>query len=459
MSHAKFVREISLPVDADEAFAWHARPGAFERLVPPWQEIAIIDRQGGVENGARLTFKLHRGPVPVTWVAEHRDVEPGKHFRDVQVEGPFAAWDHCHSFHAEETGSRLRDEIDYALPLGVVGSFVGGGMVEKDLERVFRYRHRMTRDDLEAHARYADRPRLTVAIAGASGLIGSALSAFLTTGGHRVLHLVRRPAESADEVRWDPEFGVAEPELLEGVDAVVTLAGENIAGGRWTATRKKRLVSSRVAGVRRLVASLKDLEHPPRAFIAASAIGFYGDRGEENLDEASASGEGFLAELSRDWEAASDGAAVLGARVVQLRFGVVLSPRGGALAKMLPAFRLGAGGPLGSGKQYLSWIGLDDAVGAIHHALQAEEVEGAVNVTGPEPLPQKDFAKVLGRILSRPTLLPTPAAALRLAFGEMADEALLASTRAEPRKLLESGYRFRDETLEKALGHVLGVGG
>ncbi len=311
----------------------------------------------------------------------------------------------------------------------------------------------------EASALYdRDRPRLRVAVAGAGGLIGSALSASLTTGGHTVLRLVRkRETAEVDEVAWDPERGPLQPRRLEDLDAVVYLAGANIAGGRWSERRKRVLVKSRVGAVSRLVAALGSLDKPPRTLVCASAIGFYGDCGERTVTEEAPPGEGFLADLARRWEEAAGAAGEWGARVVLPRFSVVLSSRGGALAKMLPAFRFGLGGPLGGGRQLLSWVALDDAVGAVYHALWTEDLDGPVNVAAPEPLAQRDFARVLGRVLRRPAFVPLSAMVLRLIFGEMAEETLLASTGVSPARLTETGYRFRHPELEGALRHELGL--
>jgi len=458
---SRFEKSTLLPASPEEVFRWHARPGAFERLVPPWQKIEVVERAPELVDGSRVRFRLHRGPIALTWVAEHEDVEPGRGFSDVQVEGPFRSWRHRHDFlPAEGSGCLLRDTIDYALPLGPLGALASSS-VRSDLERVFAYRHRTTLADLELHARQRDRPRLRVAITGASGLVGRSLAALLTTGGHEVVRLVRSSSSPAEgTARWDVASGLEEADLerLEGLDAIVHLAGENIAGGRWSSQRKRRIRESRIEGTRHLVDSLKRLDQPPKAFLCASAVGFYGDRGEESLDENAEPGEGFLADVTRGWESEARRAEELGARVATMRFGVVLSPAGGALAKMLPAFRLGGGGPLGDGRQIMSWVSLDDAVAAIYHLAISEGLEGPFNVTAPQPVEQRRFAKTLGRLLHRPAFLPAPAFALRLALGEMADEALLASTRAVPEKLLASGYEFRHNVLDGALRHLLGKG-
>ena len=294
-----------------------------------------------------------------------------------------------------------------------------------------------------------------IAVSGSSGLIGSALVPSLTAGGHRVSLLVRGLVPGADSIRWDPARGVQDAALLEGLDGVVHLAGENIAG-RWTARRKAEIRRSRVEGTHRLCESLARLARPPKALVSTSAIGYYGDRGDQVLQEDSRAGHDFLAGVCRDWEAATEPAARAGIRVVHLRFGVVLSPAGGALKKMLFPFRMGAGGRIGSGRQFMSWIALDDAVGAIHHALVTESLAGPANAVAPSPVTNVEFTRALARVLRRPAIAPLPALAARLAFGEMADALLLASQRVLPARLQATGYVFRYRDLEGALRHLLG---
>ncbi len=296
-----------------------------------------------------------------------------------------------------------------------------------------------------------------IAVTGASGLVGSALVPFLTTGGHRVVRVVRSaPKPGDDAVQWEPQAGQLDPASLEGLDAVVHLAGENIAAGRWTAEQKARIRDSRVKSTGLLCETLAKLSQPPKVVVGASAIGLYGNRGDETLQEDSPAGSGFLAEVCQAWEAAAQPASQAGIRTVLLRIGVVLSPAGGALAKMLLPFKMGVGGVMGSGNQYWSWIGVDDVVGVIHHALMTDGLEGAVNVVAPQPATNKEFTKTLGRVLGRPTLFPLPGFAVRLALGEMADDLLLASARVVPSKLVATGYTFRQPELEGALRHLLG---
>ena len=298
---------------------------------------------------------------------------------------------------------------------------------------------------------------MNILVTGSSGLVGSALVPSLGNDGHAVTRLVRSaPAPGESAVTWDPDRGQLSTAALEGIDAVVHLAGENIAAGRWTAARKARIRDSRVKGTGLLSETLARLERPPRVLVSASAIGYYGSRGDEVLTEKSHLGTGFLAEVCRDWEEATAPAARRGIRVAILRFGVIFSAHGGALPKMLTPFRLGLGGRIGDGRQYMSWVALDDTIGAIHHALATETLAGPVNVVAPQPVTNAEFTKTLGRVLGRPTVFPMPAFAARLAFGEMADELLLASQRVKPARLLDTHYQFRFPELEGALRHLLG---
>lgn len=290
---------------------------------------------------------------------------------------------------------------------------------------------------------------MKILISGASGLIGSAFLA--ASPNDRFLRLVRRPPRTAEELDWSPEAPLAASPLLDELDAAVHLAGENLASGRWNAARKKRFWESRVDGTRTLAEALARCQRPPRVLVCASATGFYGDRGEERLKEASSAGAGFLAELCQAWEAAADPARRAGIRVVHARFGMVLSGRGGALAKMEPLFRWGLGGRLGSGRQFVSWVALPDAVRALRFLLASPSLNGPVNVASPNPVTNAEFTRVLARTLRRPALLAAPRFALRAVFGEMAEAALLASARVLPEALLRAGFAFRYATLSEAL--------
>jgi uncharacterized protein len=296
---------------------------------------------------------------------------------------------------------------------------------------------------------------MKILVTGSTGLVGSALVPVLTNAGHEVVRAVRRPTEKDGEAFWNPAAGDGESARLPSIEAAINLAGENIVG-RWTTEKKRSIRDSRVVGTRALANAMAGLDPKPRVLLTASAIGFYGSRGAEIMNEESTSGSGFLAEVCREVEAATEPASESGIRVVKLRIGIILSADGGALAKMLTPFKLVVGGKVGNGEQFMSWIALDDIVGIIEYALENVSLSGPVNLVAPNPVTNGEFTKTLGRVLSRPTIFPVPAFGLRLMFGrEMADETLLSSIRVEPKRLIKSGYSFAYPTLDGALRHVL----
>jgi len=296
---------------------------------------------------------------------------------------------------------------------------------------------------------------MNILLTGSTGLIGSELSAFLSGNRHRIIRLVRRAQAGANEICWDPSSGTLDAQALEGLDAVVHLAGENIASGRWTAEKKRRIRESRIRGTQLIAKSLSRLFDPPKVLVSVSAIGYYGDRGEEKLDEDNDAGTGFLPQLCQEWESATEAAMIRGIRVVIPRLGMVLSEKGGSLPRMLTAFRLGVGGSIGNGRQYVSWIAIEDLVGIINHALHNESLHGPINAVSPNPLTNREFSQVLGRVLARPVWLALPSFAARIALGKMADEVLLASARVIPERLAESGFKFQFPDIEGALRHIL----
>ena len=403
-----------LPVPAGALEAWFARDGAEERLAPPW----------------------------------HPQAPPGAIGREVSTAGADAAL--------------LRELVSFDP--GLLDSVVGDP--GQRLLRVLAFRHRQLRRDLGRHARAAAAglEPLTVAVTGASGLVGQALCAFLTSGGHRVRRLVRvRPARiirPADEhgpkdVRWDPETGEIDASALVGVDAAVHLAGESIGAGRWTPERKRRIRGSRVKGTTLLARTLAELKPRPRVLISASAFGIYGLKASGSVDETAAPGDDFLAEVAHAWEKSTAPAADAGIRVGLSRFANVLDPRGGALAKMLPIYKAGLGGRLGGGDQAFPWVALDDVVGAIHQGLFDRTLVGPFNVVAPEAVTNAKFNEVLARTLGRPAVVPVPAFALKVAFGELAT-ALLSGPRVLPARLERAGFQFLHPTLAQALEEMLG---
>jgi len=453
---AVFEWRSTLPVTADEAYAWHARRGAFARLAPPWQKLRVVEDPGGINDGDVLVFEYGPGPFHGHWVAVHEGNEVGRRFTDRQVHGPFAEWEHTHSFIPAGSGaSLLEDHIDYLLPLGGVADALGAGPTRHALERLFRFRHRRTRSDLLRHAAYTDNPRLRVGVTGATGLIGSHLASFLSTGGHEVARFVRDQPTQPGDIVWDPGWGKLSAASLDGLDAIVHLGAESL-NGRWNDGKKRRILDSRVSGTALVARTVAGMKRPPKTLVCVSAIGFYGDRGDEELNEDSSTGDGFLAEVARQWEEAAAPAREAGVRVVSLRLGIVLSGSGGALASMLPAFRAGVGGPIAGGKQWWSWIALDDVLGAILAALCDEGLGGPVNVVSPHPVTNKQFTKTLGRVLRRPTVLPLPGAAIEQLFGEMGQQVLLSGQRVRPDRLQERDFAFQFGDLEDALRFELG---
>jgi uncharacterized protein len=454
----RYTRRSPVPVSAETLFDWHLRYGAIDRLTPPWEEAQIVDRGQGVAEGSRATIRVKTPLGWKDWVAEHRGIIPGREFQDVQISGPFASWTHTHRMLPETaTTSQYEDDIEYVLPMGALGATFGSGMAHEKLDRMFAYRHRVVNADLSAHARYPG-PPLQVLMSGATGLVGKNLSAFLTTGGHTVTPLGRSgtPSRTATEIRWNPEVGPVTVEHFSGFDAVIHLAGESVAGSRWTAERKRRIRDSRLFGTRRLCEALAQAEVKPKVLVCASAIGYYGDRGDTVLTEEVGPGTGFLPEVCVEWEQACDPARKAGIRVINLRIGVVLSPLGGALETMLPIFNLGGGGVLGNGRQYMPCIALDDLIYAIHHGLITPDLAGPVNGVSPTPVTNYEFTKTLGKVIGRPTLVPVPQFGARLAFGELSDALLFASSRVVPKRLEETGFAFSYPTLDASLRHVLG---
>lgn len=442
----------------EEVFDWHERRGALERLTPPWADVDVLQRAGGIRDGGTVDLRIQRGPTSFRWQLRHRDYEHGRQFRDEQVSGPLKSWVHTHRFlRGSAGGTTAVDEIEVEPPLGSAGAALGPSLIERELQRLFRFRYQRLFTDLARHAAFADRPRLSVAITGSSGLIGRNLADFLTTGGHDVIRIVRDSRTlGGTSIFWNPSSGVLDENDLRRVDAVVHLAGEPIAPGRWTEERKRAIKQSRIRGTELIARTLARMRNGPKVLVSSSAVGFYGDRGSTPVSESDRSGRGFLAEVCRAWEGATKPAERAGIRVVTLRTGVVLSRKGGALGQMLLPFKMGVGGRLGSGKQYLSWIDLDDLVAMIHHALYDAALRGPVNATAPNPVTNATFTSALGRVLGRPTVIPVPAFAVKAAFGELGTEALLWGQRAIPTKAAETGFDFFYEGVEDSLRFQLG---
>lgn len=434
-----------------EVFAWHERPGAIHRLMPPWQPISVVSEATSLADG-RAVLGL---PGGLRWTAQHQpgDYDPPACFVDaLGYDGlrslPVAligSWRHEHRFDVVDPGrTRVTDRVDTPVPEGM-------------LRQMFHYRHRQCAEDLASHqwSHVKGQRPATVAVSGSSGLIGTALTAFLSTGGYRVIRLVRRQPHDAAERRWNPDSPAAD--LLDGVDAVVHLAGASIAG-RFTGSHKSAVRDSRIEPTRRLAECAAAATNGPSTFVCASAIGVYGyDRGEVRLDESASKGGGFLSDVVADWEAATDPATAAGLRVVTVRTGIVQTPRGGTLRLLRPLFAAGLGGRLGSGRQWLPWIDIDDLIEVYHRALVDPALSGPVNAVAPHPVRNAEYTSTLAAILHRPALLPVPGIGPALLLGTQgARELALASQRVVPSRLIEAGHRFRRPTLEQSLRHQLG---
>jgi len=435
---------VSAPLD--EVFDWHTRPGAIKRLTPPWIPITVVAEADSLRDGQAVL----RLPGGLRWNAAQQPerYDPPRAFADELVGRPLGSvlrWTHLHEFTSSDGGrTRVTDTVSSRVP-------------GRLLQEMFAYRARQLESDVASHQwarQHLTRP-MTVAVTGSSGLIGSALSAFLSTGGHQVIRLVRGVPRDPSERRWNPDS--PDPAILEGVDAVVHLAGASIAG-RFSQSHKAQIRRSRIGPTTRLAELAAAAGQGLRCFVSASAIGYYGsDRGDEELTEASAQGDGFLAEVVADWERSSVPASNAGVRVVNIRTGVVQSSSGGALRLVRPLFAAGLGGRLGDGRQWTSWIALDDLLDVFLRALVDPDLAGPVNAVAPVPVRNDEYTAALARVLKRPAVLPVPALGPRLLLGaEGARELALASQRVTPHRLVEARHSFRFANLEPALRHTLG---
>lgn len=453
----RYIKKTLIPVPPEEVFHWLSQPSTFHRLCPPWQKVRCLNRRGGVKDGDTITLKLSMGPFDQIWALEHFGYQENFQFCDRQIKGPFSFYQHFHRVHpVEPEMSGLEDLVEFELPYGLLGKLFLRASLKSQLQRIFRYRHEVTLKDLIFKHSYQGARLMKIALAGSSGFIGSELVPFLKSQGHSIIHLIRvRSARSKEKIFWDPDNGVLDPDELEGVDAIINLSGENISDEKWTAEKKVKILESRLKSTSLIAHTINKMKTPPQVWIQASAIGYYGDTGDRIADEGSPPGSGFLAEVCREWEEATQ-TVRSETRVVLTRFGMVLSPKGGALKTMLTPFNLGIAGVIGSGKQWVSWITIDDLCRILLHCIYTPSLQGPVNVVSPESLTNHNFTKTLGTVLKKPTVISMPAFAAKIAFGEMAEEILLRSPRVYPRKLVETAYAFAYPHLEPALRHLLG---
>ena len=445
---------ISAPVEM--TFAWHARDGAISRLTPPWAPLEMIARKGnGIDKGVKVTFKIRIFKIPMIWKAEHIEYQQNKLFKDCQTKGPFSKWEHTHRFESEdENTSFMEDDLEFKLPFGFL-SRPFYGFAKKEFERMFSYRHRVLKYDLEHHVDKAKKKRIL--ISGATGTIGSILVPFLRTSGHEVIRLVRKSGELLnDEIFWDPYKGILDLENAGAIDAIINLNGADISRNRWTDKQKKLIIDSRIIPTRLLVQRMKNLDHKPEVFISSSAIGFYGERQDNILTESDTMGDSFISRVCKKWEDASADAQKAGIRTIQLRIGVVLTPAGGALARMELPFKAGCGVNLSHGRQYMSWISMDDALSGILYILNNDKINGSVNLTAPSPATNKEFSQTLARVFGKKVYFTIPKFLAVALWGQMGQETLLASARVMPVKPLDNGFSFQHKELFTALKDVLG---
>lgn len=459
MTRSVFEYSSEFPFSSKEVFDWHKKESAFQRLSPPWDEVRIIERSNGIEKGARTVIDVRIWPFWKRWIAEHTSYTEGTSFTDTQVTGPFAYWQHEHKVSSiTENTCSLTDHIEYTLPLGLLGKIFASGMIKQKLDRMFRYRHSILLADLQDSVIAKESLIKNVVVVGASGFVGTNLCAYFDSIGLSVKKVGRKKSTTKDIAFWDPIQGDPNPEIFENADAVVHLAGESIAEGLWTNAKKKRIRDSRVLSTESLCKVLSSMKKPPKVFLCASGTGIYGDRKDELLDENSSHGKGFLTDVAEEWENACARAVESGIRVVNMRFGIVMSPAGGALKSLLIPFRLRMGEYLGNAsKAYMGWIGMDDLLAGIRFCMQNEKIMGPVNFVSPNPVTNHDFIDSLEKVMDQRTFLPVPSFLLKLFMGQKAKELLLASTRAYPKKLIDQGFNFRHPTIDVFLKHILGL--
>ena len=456
MAHNVYIKRTKINTPVETLFSWHERNGAISRLTPPWAPLKMVARKGsGIQKGVKVTFRLSLFKIPMTWEAEHIDYQKNKLFKDRQIKGPFSKWEHTHRFMPDGKGcSIMEDKVEFKLPFGIL-SRPFYRLAKKEFERMFSYRHRVLKYDLE---HYVDRTKKKrILVSGASGTIGGTLVPFLETCGHEVIRLVRKKSNLLDnELFWDPSRGVLDLKKAGAVDAVINLNGVDISKGRWTSKQKKRILDSRTLPTRLLVKKIKNLDPKPGVFISASAIGFYGENKDKILNETAGMGNCFISEVCRQWENAALPAGKAGIRTIHLRTGVVLTPAGGALKRMELPFKTGCGVKLSHGRQYMSWISMEDAVSGILYILNNEKIKGPVNLTAPNPVTNKEFSETLARVFSKKVFFTIPGFLALALWGQMGKETLLASARVRPEKLLSNGFSFQHETLFPALKDMLG---
>jgi len=451
-----YKKDLYVNFVVEKLFSYHERSGVLRRLTPPWVNADVIKEPENLHVGSSPIIRLKKFGIKLDWNALHTEYDKNRFFKDVQIKGPFRFWQHSHYFNDISAGSsKLTDYVEYELPFPTILDTAIGGLVRKELDRMFHYRHSVTKNDLAIIDKY-NAPVKKILISGSGGVIGGELTTLLKMMGHKVYKLIRRKSGREDDIVYEPYSGYIS-DSLEGFDIIIHLAGAPIGKGKWTDKKKKIIRESRINTTSFLVDKIKQLKRPPNVFFSASAIGYYGDRGGIELDEGSEKGTDFISDLCCDWE---EEALKLKdtCRVVVGRFGVVLTLKGGALKEYYNFYRFGLGFKIDSGEQWISWISLDDALYSVLECIFNKKIQGAVNIVSDSPVKQKDFAETLARFLKRPVFLKLPASFINGFFGQKGKEVLLAGSKVKPVKLKEQKYRFFYSDLKVAFAHLMGGG-
>ncbi|MEF3255542.1 MAG: TIGR01777 family oxidoreductase [Deferribacterales bacterium] len=448
---AKFLKESTIDSNVEKLFLWHQNKGVIKRLIPPWEDVEVLKEPDNLINSEAIMLVRPLPFLTFRWHAKHLDFIPYKQFKDIQLTGPFRKWEHTHKFiEIEQNRSKLIDEIEYEPMFKPISNIFTAEMITKRLHSTFNYRHTITKNDLKLLEKYPPKEKYKIAISGSSGLIGKALIPLLQTHGHEIVRIVRQKTEKDDEITFD----IKEEKFIgntNNIDIVINLAGKPIGDSRWTLERKKEFESSRIAFTRALVNALCKLDNKPKRLINASAIGFYGNS-KEILTETSPKGDLYISHLCNQWEEASKNDNF---ETTILRIGVVLSPTGGALKKLIELGKFNLAAILGTGDQYISWITIDDLIYSIVHIIY-NDLTGTFNLTAPEPIKQKDLIKIISNKLNRLNFLSLNDKIIKLIYGEMADEILLANNYVLPEKLINTGFQFFFDKIDSALNHLMG---
>ena len=440
----QFSKTSTVMVPGPFIYDWHTKDGAFNRLLPPWESVELIDSVGPFDERF-VQLKMKRFGVPIKWMAQHVDVVPGNEFTDIQVKGPFSKWRHTHQFlPLADIRTKMVDTIDLKLPFNLFSSLVSGWAIKRDINAMLNYRHDIIKYDLKLLYDWPLKPQV-IAISGASGMVGRPLVNFLKAAGHTVKLLVRKSrADWSHELCWDPEVGILDD--FSDVNIIVHLAGESIASRlRWNQQKKNLIYRSRVRSTQAIVTQLQEKAHKVHTFICASGIGIY-PGSSQLMTESGPKGDRFLANVVADWEGACDPIRDK-IRVVNTRFGTILHPSGGVIERLNPLMKVGALGRVGHGDQYTSWVSLDDAIRAIYFSMANNNIEGPLNVVSPNPQRQIDWIKEWAKAVFRPSIAPLPEAVVSKLMGEMGEELLLQSLRVVPKKLQDQKFSFQHSSM------------